>query len=148
MEFESLWPFLQNAFYWVLAAAIGFFSFRHIIGYLKIRVQKSVQIAKHATAANSIAKYDSAHELLCDMEKGLEISVHNIRQACVSRGVDPLKDVGFNTTLANYQKILAYREKFESQPLYMIADNLFWPAAKQLAIHTPKMVKEMLNFFG
>ena len=148
MEFESVWPFIQQAFYIVLAAGIGFFSFRHIIGYLKIRVQKSVQIAKHSSQASTIARYDSAHDLLADMEKGLEFSLHNIKQACIARGVEPMKDVGFNTTLENYQKVISYREKFESSPMFMIADNLFWPAAKQLMIHTPKMIKEMVSFFG
>jgi len=149
MPFGEVFPFIQNFAYWVLAAAVGFFTFRHIIGYLKVRVQKNAVIAKHQSQNQSpLVHYDSAHALLIDMEKGLEIQVQNIRQACIQRSVDPMKDIGFNTTLSNYQKVVNYREKFESNPLFMVADNLFWPAVKSVMIHTPKAIKEMVSFFG
>ena len=91
---------------------------------------------------------NSAYELVLSLEKGLEMQVQEIQARCQKAKIDPMTDTGYNTVLEQYKKALAYREKFESNPLYMLADQIGWPVVRALGDEGLHMAKRVMRSIG
>jgi hypothetical protein len=88
---------------------------------------------------------DSILDLLMSMEQGLQIQVDSIKKACEQKGEDPMKDTGYNTVLKQYQDTIKWRERFESNTVFMLVDQIGWPIIKSVVPDAVGAAKRLLK---
>lgn len=75
---------------------------------------------------------DSAYEMLCQLETGLDFQVQQIAEKCKKDGKNPMQDTGYMTVLNQYQSVKKWKERFESNPIFIMADQIGWPILKNI----------------
>ena len=133
---------------WPLALlVVGMLTFRTLMNrtaeVLRVRRANVEQTKK-----KGLQLPNSAYELVLSLEKGLEMQVGEIAARCQKAKIDPMTDTGYNTVLEQYKKALSYREKFESNPLYMLADQVGWPIVRALGDEGIHMAKRVMRGIG
>lgn len=128
-----------------IVGALGLGAFRIYrdirIAHYKNVVKPQLQPQKK-DIASQLAKFGSAAEMLSSIGQGLEMQAQQIAAACEKNHVDPMKDVGYNTVVAQYQRLSKGLELYNSNPLFPIVDQILWPVAQRLPDVLLKRVME------
>lgn len=124
----------------------GAFVLTKFLNYRKVVVvQKSKQTnAIVASGQNPLNKFDSFHDLLTNLEQGLDKQVQEIAAACSKENKNPMDDTGYTTVLNQYQTVNKWRVRFES-PVYSILDSVGYPVVRSLGADFIKNAPKLLR---
>lgn len=68
-----------------------------------------------------------------------------IAKECEKKAINPMDDTGYKTVLDQYNSVSKLREKFESNPFYLLADTLGFPIVKSVLPDVQRLAKRWIK---
>ena len=132
---------------WPLALLIaGVLIFRNLV----TKTAEVLKVKRHAevTGKKGLQLPESAYQMLVQAEQGLDMQVAAIAEKCKIEKKNPMDDTGYNTVLNQYNRVSGLRQKFETNPLYMMVDQIGWPLVKLAGNEGLSMTKRLIKSIG
>ena len=127
----------------------GFMVFLFVAYFIKkisemYRVRKTQVIKQSKQGMLNLP--DSAYELFSQMETGLDMQVQEISAKINKEGKNPMEDTGYQTILNQFNTVRQWKQRFESNPMFILADSIGWPILKNLAPDVMRSAKRLLRY--
>ena len=110
--------------------------------YLGYRGRGKVQ---SQASRGSFDKYQSALEMVTDMENALVMQMEHIADELRKKGVDAMQDSTYQVMINDLHRIQGWKGKLSNNPLYMALDAIGFPIVKGLLPDLEKAGKRILR---
>ena len=93
----------------------------------------------------TISKYDTALEMVTDMENALTLQMDHIAEELKKGGKEPMGDATYQIMINDLHRIQGWKGKLSNNPIYMALDAIGFPIIKGLIPDIERAGKRILK---